>query len=352
MFFEPEKATSVEKDYHGLPVTLLEEPPEWMANAEVEREIYLETPSGRELSDEEKQEAESFIHGVFLHAPEDCPAEDCPLADREVTFLYQHGNSGHIFRYWYRAVALWSMGANVFIYNYRGYGLSSGKPSRKNVLEDASAAMAFVKGRDDVNPERIIAYGYSMGGIPTSYLAGRSAHKNDFFAAALESALDSPDETLNLSMSTELPGGFFMDDALFDGPTFIADAPLIPILHIHGSKDERVVIEQAEQYYKALEDRENYTHYLGKEDKAHEDWVKASGHRNVPIASFKADRHISDYYDDDPNPSHCCIHSIEYSNAASEEFLESKSKTSPEQITEDAARYRALVSDWVLSILP
>lgn len=352
LFFEPEKAASVEGDYHGLPLTLATDPPEWMASAEVEREIFLNTPSGMPLTASEKTDGAQYIHGAFLHAPADCPATECPLAGQGITFLYQHGNSGHLFRYWYRAVALWSMGANIFIYTYRGYGMSSGEASRENVLQDATAAMTYVSGRADVDVSRIIAYGYSMGGIPTSYLVGRSEHQNDFFACILEAALDSPDDTLSLSTSTEFPNGFFMDAALFDGPTFIADTPsATPIMHLHGGADERVVPLQAEQYYNVLKDRENYTHYIGKEDKPHEDWLKEAGHRNVPIVSFKGELHIPDYFNDAKNPTHCCIHPIEYSDPAHATFLETIGRTFGDEMTADSLRYRALVADWVLTLL-
>ena len=350
MFFETVKATSVAEDYHGLPITLAEDPPEWLADAEVEREIYIETPSGRILDESEKQDAD-YLHGAFLHAPVQCPAEECPLIGTGVTFLYQHGNSGHMFRYWYRAVALWSMGANVFIYTYRGYGLSSGEASRENVLQDAAAAMSYVKGRADVDPDRIIAYGYSMGGIPTSYLLGRSAHKGAFRAAILESALDSPDETLNLSTNTDFPEGFFMDAAIFDGPTFIGGAPELPILHMHGGDDQRVVMEQAEQYYNVLRDRPGYTHYLGKTDTSGEAWIREGGHRNLPVVSFKGEFHIPDYYDADNNRAHCCIHPIEYTDPAHADFLQQTGKTDGETMQADAQRYHDLVSAWILSIL-
>lgn len=351
LFFEADKATSIEKDYHGLPLTIASNPPEWMARIEVEREIYIATPSGRRLTEAEREDAKAYFHGAFIPAPSDCPADTCPLVGQGVTFLYQHGNSGHLWRYWYRAVALWSLGANVFVYTYRGYGLSSGEANRKNVLTDATAAMTYVRSRDDVNLDRIIAYGYSMGGIPTSYLVGRSDHAGQFLGAVLESALDSPDATLDLSTGAEFPRGFFMDDTLFDGPVFLKHADELPILHIHGGADERVVPDQAEQYYQVLKSWDAYTHYLGKETKPHEDWVKTAGHRNVPIEAFKAEHHIADYDDHKDNPSHCCIHPAEYTEPAHAAFLDTIGRTTGDEMRASAEAYHNLVSDWVLSVL-
>ena len=351
LFFETEKAASIEKDYHGLPLTLSDTPPEWIETAEIDREIYISTDSGNTIPKAQLDDSGPYIHGAFLHAPTDCPETACPLTGQEITFLYQHGNAGNLFKYWYRAVALWQMGANVFVYDYRGYGLSSGEASRKNVLEDVVAAMTYLKGRDDIDPERIIAYGYSMGGIPTSYLVGQSKHKGVSFGVILESALDSPDSTVSLSTGTEFPTGFFQDSTPFFGPDFIKDAPDVPILHMHGGKDERVVMAQALEYYDALKDRDDYTPYLGKENKLHEDWIKEAGHRNLPVVSFKGELHIPDYYDDKKNPSHCCIHPIEYQDAVHQAFLDAIGKTTGEEMTNDAANYQRLVSDWIFGLL-
>lgn len=350
LFFENETA-DMEADYHNLPLTIMDDAPEWIADALVEREVYVDSATGRPLSAEARERESQYIHGAFLRAPVACPETDCPLAGRGVTFLYQHGNSGHLYRYWYRAVALWAMGANVFVYTYRGYGLSGGEASRRHVLDDAEAAATYVFGRDDVDSERVIAYGYSMGGIPTSYLIGRSSHAGKFFGGVLEAALDSPDSTLNLSASTEFPVGFFMDETVFDGPAFLKDALMTPILHVHGAVDDRVVIEQAEQYAAVLKGWDDYTDYIGKSDRADETWIATAGHRNIPIVSFKAEHHIPDYYDSVLNPTRCCIHPLEYTDPAHAGFFDAVGKTDGEAMSRDALRYRALVSSWILQRL-
>lgn len=344
--FESEKAESIEEDYHGLPLYLGTNPPQWIEEAAVEREIYLSSPSGIQITPNGEN---NYIHGAFLHAPTNCRAEDCPLAGESVTFLYQHGNSGHMFRYWYRAVALWNMGANVFIYTYRGYGLSKGETSRATILEDASAAMTYLTSRADVRPDRIIAYGYSMGGIPTSYLVGQSEHRQKFVGAILEAALDSPESIVNLSTGVDFASGMFVEDTLFDGPKFVEGSAL-PILHIHGGNDERVVMIQAERYCDALKDRPDYTHYLGKTAKLHESWVSDSGHRNVPIWTFKGEFQISDYWDHPDNPTHCCIHPLEYTDSSHAGFLKEIGRTDGRSMYNASREYVDLISTWVSTL--
>ncbi len=350
--FEAETAESIEEDYHGLPLFNDPEPPDWIEATDIERELYIRVPGAGEISPDALEGENNYLHGVFIHAPTDCGSDDCPLLDTGVTFIYQHGNSGHMFRYWYRAVALWNLGANVFIYTYRGYGLSRGEGdiTRETVLEDAGVAMTYLRSRADVDPERIIAYGYSMGGIPTSYLVGESEHKNAFKACVLESAMDSPASSVNVATATDFPDGFFLDETPFDGPTFIGGASL-PILHMHGGEDNRVVMEQAERYYNVLKDRPGYTHYLGKTDKPDEAWIALAAHRNVTIPAFAAEFHIADYYLDDKNPSHCCVHPLEYQNSAHTGFLQQIGETEGSSMTSTHDKYRNLLVGWVVQLL-
>jgi fermentation-respiration switch protein FrsA (DUF1100 family) len=348
--FEAERADSIAEDYHGLPLYQDDGAPGWVDEQLVEREIYLRVPSAEQLPPDQLGGVKSYVHGAFLRAPQDCPVEECPLIDDDVTFLYQHGNSGHMWRYWYRAVALWDMGANVFIYTYRGYGLSKpqgDQPTRASILADAATAMAYVRGRPDVDQSRVFAYGYSMGGIPTSYLVGKSEHRSAFRATILESALDGPRGIVNLSTGTEWPEGYFLDeDTSFYGPDLIEGADL-PVLHMHGDRDSRVLMRQAEIYYKVLKGRPDYTHYLGKTDKPDEEWIHRTGHRNVAIEAFWAPKHISDYWGSKQNPTHCCVHPLEYQNPAHAGFLDAIGGTTGDATWQSSQLYEKLIVDWV-----
>ncbi len=257
-----------------------------------------------------------FIHAAFLPAPTLCPVDVCPLIGRDVTFLYQHGNSGDLWRYWYRAVDLWSLGANVLIYTWEGFGLSSGEPSRGAVLRDVDAAMTYLSTRPEVDPDRVIAYGYSTGAIPSSWLVGPSAHAGEIAAVVYESGLDAIDSVAAEATATDWPTGFFFDDTLFDGPTFLEDAdPSVPVLFAWGQQDLRVFREQVERYHDVLVGFDDYTERFGETDDPVDLWLAEAGHRNIPDHAFGGEDHLSDYYDGDgvnPNPAHCCVHPLEY----------------------------------------
>lgn len=349
--WEGEEATSIEEDYHGLPLYVGKNPPQWIVSSQIEKEIYLSVPDGEDITSDQLSSYDNYLHGVFIPAPSSCPSDTCPLIDESVTFLYLHGNSGHMFRYWYRAVALWNMGANVFIITYRGYGLSKGETSRSSIKKDAETAATYVKNRTDVDSDRIIVYGYSMGAITASYLVGASNHKNSFAGVIIESGLDSPEEIVDLSTGTEFPGGFFLDDEPFDGPKFIKNTT-IPILHIHGGEDERVIINQAYNYYEVLKDHTDYTHYIGKTNELHEEWIRIAAHRNMVFYPFVAEKHIADYWDDSKNLDNCCVHPDEYSEPQFAEFLKDIGNTNGAAMVKAARQYEDLIVTWAREIIP
>lgn len=54
-------------------------------------------------------------------------------------------------------------GWSVAILSYRGFGFSQGYPTHANVLADATLIYDALAGRPDVDPQRIVVMGYSLG---------------------------------------------------------------------------------------------------------------------------------------------------------------------------------------------
>ena len=86
------------------------------------------------------------------------------------TLLYSHGN-GTDLGYMRASINHWHrMGLNVLAYDYRGYGLSTGMPSEQGVYQDVEAAYQYLRDQG-VPGDRIIPYGFSLGGGPSTYIA-------------------------------------------------------------------------------------------------------------------------------------------------------------------------------------
>jgi uncharacterized protein len=65
------------------------------------------------------------------------------------------------------------LGANVMIPEYAGYGMSGGKPSEAGCYATADAAYDYLLTRPDVDPNLIVAAGWSLGGAVAIDLASR-----------------------------------------------------------------------------------------------------------------------------------------------------------------------------------
>ncbi|MFO0608653.1 MAG: alpha/beta fold hydrolase [Polyangiales bacterium] len=105
------------------------------------------------------------VYGYYLRRPD-------PEAATAPVVFYSHGNTRNLDLYWTRAGHLWALGANVLIYDYRGYGRTRGTPSEQAIYDDANAMLAWLRTGPRAAPaERLYLYGYSLGAAITCELA-------------------------------------------------------------------------------------------------------------------------------------------------------------------------------------
>ena len=89
---------------------------------------------------------------------------------REFAILHCHGNAGNISHRLYTCQALLELGAGVFVFDYRGYGRSAGRPSEEGCYEDAQAAYDWLSGKG-YSGRNILLFGVSLGGAVATDLA-------------------------------------------------------------------------------------------------------------------------------------------------------------------------------------
>ena len=95
------------------------------------------------------------LHSYLLLQPQ---PQLCP------TVLFFHGNAGNIGHRLPNAKGLYKhLQANVFLVEYRGYGLSEGVPSESGIYKDAQGALNYLHTRQDIDRRRIIIFGRSLG---------------------------------------------------------------------------------------------------------------------------------------------------------------------------------------------
>jgi len=121
---------------------------------------------GRPFEDVSFQTSDGVrLNGWFFPCDNDSPRE-------HLVYLLCHGNAGNISHRLDHCAALLETGASVFIFDYRGYGRSKGRPSEEGTYRDAQAAHQWLRQRRFA-ATHIIALGESLGGGVASELALR-----------------------------------------------------------------------------------------------------------------------------------------------------------------------------------
>jgi fermentation-respiration switch protein FrsA (DUF1100 family) len=105
------------------------------------------------------------LNAWFFQAPTNSPRA-------RFVVLLCHGNGGNISHRVDMSETLRSIGLNVLSFDYRGYGLSEGRPSEEGTYLDAQAAYAWARAKG-FQPSGILAYGESLGGGVASELCRR-----------------------------------------------------------------------------------------------------------------------------------------------------------------------------------
>jgi uncharacterized protein len=91
--------------------------------------------------------------------------------------LLCHGNAGNIGDRVLHAAQLSAFGFDVLLFDYRGYGRSSGRPSEEGTYRDARAARAALLRQPGVDRSRVFYLGESLGGAVALVLALESPPK-------------------------------------------------------------------------------------------------------------------------------------------------------------------------------
>jgi fermentation-respiration switch protein FrsA (DUF1100 family) len=86
-----------------------------------------------------------------------------PAAEARHTLLFMHGNAGNISHRVPSIHLFHDLRLNVFVFDYRGYGRSSGSPDERGTYLDARAAWEVLLARG-IDPARIVLFGRSLGG--------------------------------------------------------------------------------------------------------------------------------------------------------------------------------------------
>jgi len=217
--------------------------------------------------DREKENLEVFYTRTSRHNRIACMFIRC-TPNARYTILFSHGNAVDLGQMSSFYMGLGSrINCNIFSYDYSGYGMSTGKPSEKNLYADIDAAWHALRTRYGISPENVILYGQSIGTVPTVDLASRY----EVGAVILHSALMS-------GMRVAFPKT--QRTWCFDAFPSIDKVSKVtsPVLVIHGTEDEVI----------------DFSHGIAIHDKCQKPveplWVEGAGHNDVELFSQYLDR--------------------------------------------------------------
>lgn len=229
--------------------------------------VRLQERAEWQYSEREKDCLEVFHARTSRHNRIACMFIRCTPSAR-YTILFSHGNAVDLGQMSSFYLGLGTrINCNIFSYDYSGYGVSTGKPSEKNLYADVDAAWHALRTRYSISPENIILYGQSIGTVPTVDLASRY----EVGAVILHSPLMS-------GMRVAFPKT--QRTWCFDAFPSIDKVSKVtsPVLVIHGTEDEVI----------------DFSHGIAIHDKCPKAveplWVEGAGHNDVELYSQYLDR--------------------------------------------------------------
>ncbi len=139
--------------------------------------------------------------------------------------------------YWQRAKLLAHVnGKNrygLMMMDYRGYGLSEGKPSENGMYADVDACMLWLKERG-LSSDRLVIYGFSLGSAPATELTANTRTLKPsriILEAPFASAAVMVQDASQLNMPAE-----YFTDLKIDNAEEIKKVT-VPFLWLHGLSD-------------------------------------------------------------------------------------------------------------------
>jgi hypothetical protein len=201
---------------------------------------HLQTPDqlGLEYEDIFFTSADNLtIHGWWLNAK-------TPVKG---TVYFLHGNAENISTHIHNVAWLPEYGYQVFLLDYRGFGLSQGKPSLPGALEDIRNGLQFILAQDATREKPLYLLGQSLGASMAIYFAATDPQARQHLSAVISDAAFARYSEMArhvtgqswLTWPLQYPVSWSMIRG-YDAVDYVANISPLPLLLIH-SEDDRIV---------------------------------------------------------------------------------------------------------------
>lgn len=177
------------------------------------------------------------IHAWLFQANED------PKRKSKGTFVFFHGNAENLTSHYLSLVWLLDYNYDFLIFDYPGYGQSSGEPTPQSTTESGQLVLRWVHENLDTRP--LYIYGSSLGGIVSLRVTQDLQNEIPIKMMIIDSSFNSYQKIGRRALSRTWVTWLFQPLAyllLSDkyAPNTLSKLSPIPILFIHGEKDRTV----------------------------------------------------------------------------------------------------------------
>ena len=197
------------------------------------------------------------IHGFYLGVP---------MASRALLFL--HGNAGNASHRLPNAAQLAQLDCSVLLLDYRGYGLSEGRPSEPGVYADARAGLGYLVDSLRFPESRVVVFGRSLGGA----VAVDLARDRSLAGVVLESTFSS---AADVARSAGGPLLAWLAGRRLDSIGKIGRVKA-PLLFFHGDRDRVVDYALGRRLFDAAPEPKGFETISGA---GHNDTTEVGGRR-------------------------------------------------------------------------
>jgi pimeloyl-ACP methyl ester carboxylesterase len=200
------------------------------------------------------------LHGWYIHCKQ-----------KKGIVLFFHGNAGNI-SYRLDTIAMFTgIGYDVFIFDYRGYGKSQGKPSEEGTYLDALAAWNYLLQQRKVSGEKITIFARSLGAAVGSWLA-KEKHVHAVILESSFASIPKMGEKLYPFLPTRL-----LAKIIYPVHEYVKHIQA-PKLFIHSRDDEIIPFAQGYENYQNAIDPKQFLEIYGSHNdgfiQSRNIWVK------------------------------------------------------------------------------
>ncbi len=170
--------------------------------------------------------------------------------------LFSHGNAGNIADRLESVNIFRKLGLSVLVYDYGGYGKSSGKSSEERCCNDALSMWEYLINKKGYSPKNIVLFGRSLGGAVTADLATKVSCAGVILESTFLSTVDVARDLFS-----------WFPERFARGNEFYTKRKIrnikVPVLVIHSPQDTVVKYYHGKKIFELLECEKEFLEIMG-----------------------------------------------------------------------------------------